>query len=664
MGSRVAHHLLLGRLFVHAMFDEEAEGVFFLHDEWEDEEDQERLRDAVAAAASLGLLGDQSDDVQLPLAASSSSCGVTDVCATPPRKNIPLNSDASMEKRVAPIGEADTSLRKRLRFKQTTTWLPAPQDQKGILIDGVPVKSHPLYVRYFKMDPNFRRLASRRGSQQKYRLVQQLVNQKSVEIYGETLTCDGDQSDWSAKVEHKFFLGVAQDASKNVADRGYALSQLAVYERDSDIMGSDTEKCKTIKNVPSALFTYIGECGLVDINSVSVPSPGRSLSSPDIGAEEKFRILRSMHVDEVAALLKNHKQVTAFHAELQTQAINVSNKLHSPHWAVTVEVCSKTLAESDVLRVHGHLWVMLKGQPLDCISIAIDEGRCVPYFNWSALKFLSGMSARSAASAMAGAFYCTVKKKGTIMQTATVRPWLDFAVRDTWITSMYAADKIIFKEARAAYVRTVHRAAQNVQQLEFCNRERQKVALHEKRRRIEEELRMTFHPWKTVPEVSRWERQYEQKLGRYLFLVLDGDSFCGKTKYAIGLQPLGTTFCCDCTAGTPDLRDFDGDRFTSILFDELTAKEAIKLKKCLQASNEPSMLGVSPTMMSAYEVHTWRTRIIVSTNLWKSGVKKLKKLDRDWMEKNSIYIAVKEPLWDVPARGLFVLHCMPCVRCV
>ena len=166
------------------------------------------MRDAEEAAASLGLLGDQSDDVQLPLAASSSSCGVTDVCATPPRKNIPLNSDASMEKRVAPIVEADTSLRKRLRFKQTTTWLPAPRDQKGILIDGVPVKSHPLYVRYFKMDASFRRLASRRGSQQKYRLVQQLVNQKYVEIYGETLTYDGDQSDFSAQVEHKFFLGL------------------------------------------------------------------------------------------------------------------------------------------------------------------------------------------------------------------------------------------------------------------------------------------------------------------------------------------------------------------------------------------------------------------------------------------------------------------------
>ena len=56
---------LLARLFVHAMFDEEDGGDCFLQDDWQDEEDQERLREAVAAAASLGLLGDQCDDVHL-----------------------------------------------------------------------------------------------------------------------------------------------------------------------------------------------------------------------------------------------------------------------------------------------------------------------------------------------------------------------------------------------------------------------------------------------------------------------------------------------------------------------------------------------------------------------------------------------------------------------
>ena len=642
-GARLPVVILYGQ----EMFDEEYDDTCH-HDTWEDEEDAERIRDAVAAAAALGLLEGESQDVRLPLAASSSSSGVADGPVTPLRKQGPRHSDESMEKRVAPHLVEEVCDRKRLRFKQPTSMPPIAKEQQGILVDGVNVKSHPLYVRYFKMDANFRRLASKRMSQQKYRLVQQLVNLKSIDIYGETLIYDAEQSDFSAQVEYKFFLGVAKDASKGVADRGYALSQLAVYERDNDLMGSDKDKSKTIKNVPSALFTYIGDFGLVDIHSVSINSPGRLQSSTDLRETEKFRILRSMHADEVAALLKDHKQVESFHAELQTQAINLTNLLHSQHWAVTVEVCAKTLASSDVLRIHGHLWVMLKGQSVECSSIAIDDGRCIPYFNWSALKFLSGMSARSAASAMAGAFYCTVAKKGTILQSSTCKPWIDFSVRDAWITSMYSADKIVFKSARAAYVRTVHRAAQNVQQLEFCHRERQKACLSERIARIEEDLRETFCPWKVIPEVSRWEQQYEAKMGRYLFLVLDGDSFCGKTKYALSLQPIGSTYYCDCTSGIPDLRDFDGDRFSAILFDELSAKEAIKLKKCLQASNEPSMMGVSPTMMSSYQVHTWRTRIIISTNLWKSGVKKLKKLDRDWMQKNSIYIAVKEPLWQEP----------------
>ena len=190
------------------------------------------------------------------------------------------------------------------------------------------------------------------------------------------------------------------------------------------------------------------------------------------------------------------------------------------------------------------------------------------------------MSARLAASAMAGAWYCTVAKKGTILQTSTCQPWIDFSVRDAWITSMYAADKIVFEAARNAYIRTVHRAASNVAQLEFCHRQRQKQALQEKMRRIEEELHETMPPWRVLPDVTKWDVQYESKLGRYLFLVLDGDSWFGKTKYALSLQPLGRTYYCDCTAGIPDLRDFDGERFSAILFDELSPKEGIKLKKC------------------------------------------------------------------------------------
>ena len=34
----------------------------------------------------------------------------------------------------------------------------------------------------------------------------------------------------ATQVDYLFFLGVAKDETKSAADRGYALSQLAVYE--------------------------------------------------------------------------------------------------------------------------------------------------------------------------------------------------------------------------------------------------------------------------------------------------------------------------------------------------------------------------------------------------------------------------------------------------
>ena len=649
MGSRVAD-ILLGWIHVHAMFgfDDDRPPD---DNEWEHILDADRLaNEAEAEAAGLGLLDDEQPQISLPLAASSSSAGADDAPVTPLRKRCPKVTVHSHEKRIAPEARDETIERKRLRFKQAGSIQPAPRVPQGVIIDGKGVRAHPLFVRYFKTDANLRRLASKRMSQQKYRLVKTLLERESVEIYGETLTYGGDHDEAVAQVEHKFFLGIARDVSKDAMDRGYALSQIAEYERDNnDGFSNPSNGPLTIRNVPSALVTYIGECGLLDIHSVAVPSPARSSSSSVQGAEEKFRILRSMHVDDVAALLRSHSHVVKFHEELQTLTVTTINRVHSPHWAVAVEVCGKTLASSDVLRIHGHAWMMLKGQPLELTSIAMDEGRCVPYANWTALRFLSGMSARSAASAMAGAFYCTIEKKGTIIQTSTCKPWIDFSVRDAWITSMYAADKLVFEVARTAYIRTVHRAAQNVAQLEFCHREQQKQILQERMRRIEERLRETFLPWKVQPAVTKWEEQYEKELGRYLFLVLDGDTRFGKTKYALSLQPLGRTYYCDCTAGIPDLRGFDGERYTAILFDELSAKEGIKLKKCLQASNEVAVMGVSPTMMSAYTLHTWRTRIIICTNLWIGGLKKLQKLDRDWITKNSIYIAVNEPLWNVPA---------------
>jgi len=620
--------------------------------EWEAtfDHDEESLR-AEAEAEQLGLLAAEDTVKCLPCSDSPGTTSASPAIQTPSRKRATRSEVSSVEKTVGlPISGGVAGERKRLRFKQAVAEPLPPADlAPPLLIDGAAPGSHPLLARYLKLDPTLRRKASKRHSQQRYRLSQKLTKDKTVHIAGEMLTCNGDAAEATAMVERALFKTIAADTSKTLEDRGYALSQLARLEDGGDLGPLDQSTTPTVRGVPSVLLTYNGPDGLVDINSLELRRPGSAGDASPLSVPEKFALLRAMRTEDLCLLLQKNATVQKFFLALESTAVNTINRLHTPHWAVAVELCTSTLASSDVLRIHGHMWLALKNQILQLNDVAIFDGQCVPWANWSALKFFSGCSTRSANSAMAGAFYCTLCKIGTILQKSTCEPWVDFSVRDVWITSMFTANKITYETARESYVRSVHHVVANVAQLDYCEKQRRARELRLRVLRIEEELRLTMKPWKKVPAVDEWAQQYEKSLPRYCFLVLDGDSRFGKTKYALSLVPLGRMFYSDCTSGVPDLRDFDSGTYSGLLLDELSPRHAISLKKPLQASNELATMGVSPTMMSAYTIHTWKVRIVVCTNLWKTGLRKMKKVDRRWLEANSIYVPVGEPLWQEDA---------------
>lgn len=622
------------------------DGEFLVDSDFECRQNEEDERIAAEAeAASLGLLNDDEPDLELPVVETPSHASGS-ILMTPVKQHSPAELDFSVEKRPASSETGGVVSRKRLRGKQSVaSSAQAPVAPEHFLIDGKRIQNHHLFVRYWKTSAEARRLASKRVSQCKYRLIKELDDKGSVQVYGETLLSQEDRSEAVADVERVFFRGLATDPSKSALDRGYALTQLSQLEKNSGAHDLDPAATPVIKGVPSALLTYIGDVGVIDVNTIQVPGGDASENQKGSDVVSKFERLRAMPIDDVATLLKEHKQVEALFTELVTQAVNTINRLRTTQWAVTVELCGKTLASTDVLRVHGHVWISLNGQALELSSIAVDNGKCVPFANWKALRFLSGCSARAAASQNSGAFYCTIQKRGTVLQKSTVSPWVDFSVRDSWITSMYSADKIGYEVAREAYLKTIHRAPCNVSQLDFCHKERQKAELAKRMERIENDIRSTLLPWKTIPAVDSWKEQYSKVLGRYTFLVLDGKSCYGKTKYAFSLCEAGRCYYCDCTSGVPDLRGFDFSFHRAVIFDELSPRAGILLKKALQASNEPVVMGVSPTMISSYTVHLWRIPLIVCTNLWDSGLKKMKKVDRDWLRTNSVYVKVREPLW-------------------
>ena len=545
------------------------------------------------------------------------------------------------------------SQRRRLYTKQPgeePVKKPAAAFEFSDDIDGVRIDAHQLFKTYTRLKPETRRLISKKVSQNKYRALEQLKHQKSTTIYGKLVEFSGD-TDWETVrrlAERLLFHGMARDSTLEDVKRGYAMSVLVGELRnDSFQTTSDQSGAMRITGLPAILLTYIGEYGIVDVMSLTFSRLDGLPGSRELSYDERWELLQSMPADSVALLLQVHPTAHKLATALETLGVESCNRLRTPHWSMCTEVCAKTL-QNRVLRIHGHLWITLKRQTVLLEQFKLPGTSYLPYVNWNAIQFLEGKSTRCAQSGYSGNVYTAIKKIGTIAQLSTLNPWADYPIRDVWITNLYSAGKITYQTAKQAYINTVHRVGYNLQALELVHEAKRKRELVDKMHRIEAELRATFRPWKTIDVVTEYQQQYLALKARYKFLVLDGDSCHGKTWFALSLNGIGRTLYTDCTAGFPNLKEYDGALYDAILMDEITPKCAIGIKKAMQASNELVTLGSSPTMCSAYTVHLHRCQIICCSNVWKAGLKKLNKADRNWLIANSFYVSVTEAMWVEP----------------
>jgi hypothetical protein len=188
--------------------------------------------------------------------------------------------------------------------------------------------------------------------------------------------------------------------------------------------------------------------------------------------------------------------------------------------------------------------------------------------------------------------------------------------------------------------------------LSFVEAQLESIRKKQEHARIEERLQASQVAFKVLPEVELWRAQYTSLRSRFKFLVLDGGSDLGKTRFAYSLSPPPSwRTCCyvDCSSGSADLRSFDSRYHKMLVLDELSPQGAIILKKVLQASNDPCVLGVSPTMQAAYTVVTHGAMIVVTTNVWRQRMSLLDDADREWLATNSVLVVVESKLYEVPA---------------
>lgn len=369
-------------------------------------------------------------------------------------------------------------------------------------------------------------------------------------------------------------------------------------------------------------------------------------------------------LEDLTQLVKDHKPAKLMFDQFVQHFENLVATNKIKQFVVAQEICGATWATSSDVRVHTHAWIK-KGPGMTVQLEDLCWQESAPYVNQSALEFFGGKGSRSATASYSGAFYLQVRKVGAVRQHGTVTPFSGYHVKDYWITTMLTSGKITFDTARQLYVQCVVRAENNIRQLDYVQRLTLDMQAARDKEACDAEILKSEVAFKTIEAVETWKQQYSTVKSRYAFLVLDGPSQTGKTRFAYSLSPPPTkevlakaseglsTHCssrkcvyyADCSGGLPDLRNFRREQHRVLVLDELHPTSAVLLKKIMQASNDVAILGASPTMQHAYRVNSYQTMIIVTTNTWAPGCATMQADDVEWLKANSVYVHVTSPLW-------------------
>ena len=230
-----------------------------------------------ADAHELEAVDDLLDEVQPCMGLEHTDC-------TTPVRRLLLPESASVEKRPIPCKSSPTGAvgsvvanraTKRLRFKQRVESPAKVVEPPSDYIDGVCILDHKLFQKFKMQNPMVRRTTCKRILQTKYRHLNNLKDKGICKIYGQTFECPNDVESAPAMkaLEACFFEGLAADKTKSGLDRGFAMYQLSPSVRDNlQFQTHAGDVVPIVRGVPSVLLTYIGEHGILDIDTVDFPS--------------------------------------------------------------------------------------------------------------------------------------------------------------------------------------------------------------------------------------------------------------------------------------------------------------------------------------------------------------------------------------------------------
>ena len=438
----------------------------------------------------------------------------------------------------------------------------------------------------------------------------------------------------------RFLLHFAMTADMGSIERGSAT--ILLREVLSPDEGNQTRLNKElVKGFPS-LMSYNGHWGLIPTSDIV-----------------NFAELET--ADDCARALESNTTIKDIGDELTVMIQRLLQKDFALQWAWNIEVSPACFVEarkgdSNNVRVHLHLFI----NPGICgLTVRMLDFRgSLPHFCEHEMARLGMKSTRAQNKAWCACFHVLAKKIGQITSAGKLWPFDGFMVQESWVWNLWGSGKIDAIFARKCFTKIGRNAATNLRNIESAEQSREMLEIQQIHHSDNVALRLGQKEFRMPDEVKGWLAHFTLFKDRYPFLILDGPSCVGKTRFAQSLVRDESMYFCDCSNDqTPDLRGFQYKKHTLILLDECGPQQCIQLKKLLQAGADWATLGVSPTQQHAYSRYVRGCKIIVTSNHWQENCQKhLAMSQQEWLCTNSCYYSVDRPLWIVPSEPSSSAH--------
>lgn len=288
-------------------------------------------------------------------------------------------------------------------------------------------------------------------------------------------------------------------------------------------------------------------------------------------------------------------------------------------------------------RLHAHTFIEIVGDNrLDCDLQFLTTSKSGPVG-----KFI----ANRGKNIDCGHYYCQCEfKKSYIAMVFDKR----VLAKEIWILNWWREGKI--ERVREALADQNLLTPQNIQRIEVNKNEDEKKKIEKLIAERSERIQLKIKLFCPVDLVVQWQKQYEEELMRYDFLVLEGPSKCRKSYLAMSLWKNYFRH-----KDKIDWAGYNWLHHDCIIFDDINEPihiwQYVKKNKVMFQASETVAVNTSATNCYKVDICVVGKPIIICTN---DGIldKYCSAEFQEWLKINSVWIKVVKPfalIEDVPA---------------